>query len=161
VQYLGQSKRVFYSLVMMSVAFGLDLSQSSDSVAQIPVDYVCYIQTSDGRTIDLGKLCGSSGSGRPIALGPKDQDFLNSYQRSLRKRLNSSSSDALSRVQRNPQAAIQRAREICKALSGAIASAITGDSQVGGAARIASVSWGGYCGDRVKENRLTLVLKPA
>jgi len=34
-------------------------------------------------------------------------------------------------------------------LSGAIASAITGDSQVGAAARIASVSWGGYCGDRV------------
>ncbi|MEG4534380.1 hypothetical protein [Microcoleus sp. D2_18a_D3] len=46
-------------------------------------------------------------------------------------------------------------------LSGAIASAITGASEVGAVARIASVSWGGYCGDRVKENRLTLVLKPA
>jgi hypothetical protein len=89
VQYVRQSKRVFYSLVMLSIAFGVDLSQSSDSVAQIPVDYVCYIQTSDGRTIDLGKLCGSSGRGRPIALEPNDQAFLNSYQRSLSKRLNS------------------------------------------------------------------------
>ena len=117
MQYVRQSKRVFYSLVMLSIAFGVDLSQSSDSVAQIPVDYVCYIQTSDGRTIDLGKLCGSSRSGRPIALGPNDQAFINSYQRSLSKRLNSSSSDAVSRVQRNPQAAIERARGICNALS--------------------------------------------
>jgi hypothetical protein len=93
---------------MLSIAFGVDLSQSSDSVAQIPVDYVCYIQTSDGR---------SSGTGRPIALGPNDQAFLNSYQRSLSKRLNSSSSVAVSRVQRNPQAAIERARGICNALS--------------------------------------------
>ena len=46
-------------------------------------------------------------------------------------------------------------------LSEAIASAISGDSEVGAAARIVSVSWGGYCGDRVKKNRLTLVLKPA
>ncbi|MEG4067596.1 DUF732 domain-containing protein [Microcoleus sp. Pol11C2] len=117
MQYVRQSKRVFYSLVMVSIAFGVDLSQSSDSVAQIPVDYVCYIQRSDGRTIDLGKLCGSSGRGRPIALQPNDQAFLNSYQRSLSKRLNSSSSDALSSVQRNPQATIERARRICNALS--------------------------------------------
>jgi hypothetical protein len=102
---------------MMSIAFALNLCQSSGSVAQTPVDYVCYIQTSDGRTIDLGKLCGSSGRARPIALEPNDQAFLNSYQRSLSKRLNSASSDAVSRVQQNPQAAIQRARGICNALS--------------------------------------------
>lgn len=118
MQYVRQSKRVFYSLVMMSIGFAVDLSQSRGSVAQTPVDYVCYIQTSDGRTIDLGKLCGSSGRGRPIALEPNDQAFLNSYQRSLSKRLNSASSDAVSRVQRNPQATIERARGICNALSG-------------------------------------------
>jgi len=102
---------------MVSIAFAVDLCQPSGSVAQTPDDYVCYIKTSDGRTIDLGKLCGSSGSGRPIALEPNDQAFLNSYQLSLSKRLNSSSSDAVSRVQRNPQAAIERARGICNALS--------------------------------------------
>lgn len=117
MQYVSQSKRVFYVLVMVSIAFAVDLSQPSGSVAQIPDDYVCYIKTSEGRTIDLGKLCGSSGSGRPIALEPNDRAFLNSYQRSLSKRLNSSSSDAVSRVQRNPQAVIQRARGICNALS--------------------------------------------
>ena len=118
VQYVRQSKRVFYSVVMMSIAFGVDLCQSSGSVAQTPVDYVCYIQKSDGQTIDLNKLCGSSRRDRPKALQPNDQDFINSYQQSLSKRLKSSSSDAVSRLQRNPQAAIERARGICNALSG-------------------------------------------
>jgi hypothetical protein len=110
-----QSKRVFYALGMVSIALTVNLSQYSLSIAQIPVDYVCYIKTSDGRTIDLVKLCGSSGRGRAIALDPKDQAFVNSYQRSLSKRLNSSS--FVSRVQRNPQVVIERARGICNALS--------------------------------------------
>ncbi|MEG3928591.1 DUF732 domain-containing protein [Microcoleus sp. D3_18a_C4] len=116
--YVSRSKQVFYCVVMVLSAFAVDLFQSSGSLAQIPDDYVCYIQRSNGQTIDLGKLCGSSGRGRPIALQPNDQAFINNYQRSLSKRLNSSSSDAVSRVQRNPQAAIERARGICNALSG-------------------------------------------
>ena len=118
MQSVSRSKQVFYSVVMVLSAFAVDLFQSSGSLAQIPDDYVCYIQTSDGQTTDLGKLCGRSSSGQPIALQPNDQAFIKNYQQSLSKRLKSSSSDAVSRLQQNPQAAIERARGICKALSG-------------------------------------------
>lgn len=48
------------------VAVGLGLTLAPAAVAQVqlnPVDLVCYMQTADGRTIDLGKLCGQP---RPV-----------------------------------------------------------------------------------------------
>lgn len=48
------------------LAAGLGLALAETAIAQVssePVDLVCYMQTADGRTIDLAKLCGQP---RPV-----------------------------------------------------------------------------------------------
>jgi hypothetical protein len=44
---------------LMAVGWGLVVAEAAVAQAQLnPVDLVCYMQTADGRTIDLGQLCG-------------------------------------------------------------------------------------------------------
>lgn len=94
------------------------LSQSSDVAAIEPGDFICYIEKSDGRIVNLNKLCDKGRSGSYATVSTTDQRFLENYQRLLRKRLRVSPSvqTALSQIQQNPQAAVQRAQAVCTAI---------------------------------------------
>lgn len=84
------------------------------SMAIDPRDAICYMETADGRVLDLSRFCGRQDN-RPVSLTGLDQRFLSDYQTALRRRYSRSpaAQTALSQSQQNPQALIQRAREAC------------------------------------------------
>jgi len=84
------------------------------SMAIDPRDAICYMETADGRVLDLSRFCGRQDN-RPVSLTGLDQRFLSDYQTALRRRYSRSSAaqTALSQAQQNPQSVIQRAREAC------------------------------------------------
>jgi hypothetical protein len=92
-------------------------SQSKPLVANNPSDFVCYMQTLNGRVINLNKLC-SIDKEQAIALSTTDQRFFDRYQSLLKKRSTAlpSVQTALWQAQQNPQAVLQRAQDVCTAL---------------------------------------------
>ena len=85
-------------------------------VAVNPGDSPCYMQTSDGRMLNLSKLC--QGGDRNPGLSAADRAFLARYQDYLRTRLGRlpQTQTALTQAQQNPQALIQRARNACASM---------------------------------------------
>jgi hypothetical protein len=83
-------------------------------VAVDPGDLPCYMQTADGRIINLSKFCGGRNRTAPIVL-TVDQAFVEQYQNILRNRWGRSpqAQTALAQAQQNPQAIIQRAQSAC------------------------------------------------
>lgn len=113
-------KQVLYSINLLIVTFlGVIIHQQpalsgSNYLNKNASDLVCYMQASDGKIISLDKLCGSSENN---VLSTIDRQFLENYQRSLKKRLSVSLSQvALSRIQQQPQALITKAQSICQAI---------------------------------------------
>jgi len=90
-------------------------SQSAHLVAIDPGDLVCYMQTRDGRIINLNKLCINNNRRNEIILSTTDQQFLEEYQNFLRKRVGTSPlvSTALAQLRRSPQAIVERAKGVC------------------------------------------------
>jgi Protein of unknown function (DUF732) len=95
-------------------------------------DLLCFMQTSDGRVLDLSRFCG--GGKTPVsALSDVDQQFLERYQALLKRRLGASPQVkiALSQSQANPGKLIERARGVCTAMrsgTGAIAASSPPDA---------------------------------
>lgn len=95
-------------------------------------DMLCYMQTADGRVINLSKLCGSRNRNYPV-LSTIDQAFLARYQEYLRTRLGGlpQTQTALAQAQQNPQAIIQRAQATCAIIqSGESAPAMSSLAQI-------------------------------
>jgi len=121
VKRTGRSPSLF-TLLLASAAIGVlnhppALSQSSSLTALNPEDFVCYMQTSDGRVLDLNKLCGGK-KGTVNALSTTDQSFLDRYRSYLGKRSTKlpSVQAAQLQAQQNPQAVLQLAQAVCTAL---------------------------------------------
>lgn len=91
------------------------LSESAYLVAIDPGDLVCYMQTRDGRIINLNKLCINNNRSNQTVLSTTDQQFLEEYQSFLRKRAGTSPlvSIAFTKLQQSPQAVVERAQEVC------------------------------------------------
>lgn len=117
-----RSHCIFVSL-LASTAIGVlhypqsALAQSSFLTTLNPDDFVCYMQTIDGRVLNLNKLCGA-GKGNASAFSTTDQRFLDRFQSLLKQRSTGlpSVKAALSQTQQNPQAVLQRAQAVCTAL---------------------------------------------
>ncbi|HEY9896165.1 MAG TPA: hypothetical protein V6D34_12270 [Candidatus Sericytochromatia bacterium] len=112
-----------FTFLLASAAIGVlsypqaALSQASVLTALNPDDFICYMQTSDGRVLNLTKLCG----GKEETVGnisTTEQSFLDSYRAFLGKRSTKlpSVQAALLQAQQNPQAVVQRAQAVCTAL---------------------------------------------
>ncbi len=100
------------------------VAQLSYLVASDPGDLICYMQTEDGRIINLSKLCVDKQSTYNYkAISTTDQQFLRNYQSFLRKRLGTSPlvQTALSQLQQAPQTVVERARRVCAAMSSGVA----------------------------------------
>lgn len=118
------------SLLILFSAIGVlhqrvALSQSNYLVAVDPEDSICYMQTSDGRVLNLSKLCKGR---KPVVptISTVDQQFLERFQEFLERRANGSPAvqTLISQAQQNPQSIIQRAQAVCTALR-------TGEAQPG------------------------------
>ena len=125
IRKLSRSLRSFTALLTVSVSAGVSsllsqqlaaLAQPSSLIAVNPGDLVCYMQTSDGRLLNLNKLCGSEQLA--TSLSPTDQRFLDRYSALLRRRSMGlpAIQTALLQAQQNPQAVLQRAQAFCAAL---------------------------------------------
>lgn len=122
VKRTGRSPSLF-TLLLASAAIGVlhapqvALSQASFLTALNPDDFLCYMQTSDGRVLNLSKLCGGK-EGTVNALSTTDQSFLDDYRSFLSKRSTKlpAVKAALLQAQQNPQAVLQRAQAVCTAL---------------------------------------------
>ena len=119
----GRSLSLF-TLLLASAAISVlnhpsALSQSRSLIALNPEDFVCYMQTSNGRVLDLNRLCGGK-KGTVNALSTTDQSFLDRYRSFLGKRATKlpSVQAAQLQAQQNPQAVLQRAQAVCTALRG-------------------------------------------
>lgn len=116
-------------LLLSLTAISLSVSpsfaaQPESRLAQAPQDSYCYFRTSDGRVIDVDKLCGvPTKFDRPsVRKTNVEEQFLQNFQRSLDRRLNSASKpNALSELARNPQAFINQAKQVCQALRSGMA----------------------------------------
>ncbi|HEY9654853.1 MAG TPA: hypothetical protein V6C50_05125, partial [Crinalium sp.] len=113
VKRTGRSPSLF-TLLLASAAIGVlsdpqaALSQASFLTALNPDDFLCYMQTSDGRVLNLSKLCGGK-EGTANALSTTDQSFLEDYRSFLGKRSTRlpAVKAALLQAQQNPQAVLQ------------------------------------------------------
>lgn len=87
-----------------------------------PEDSICYMQTADGRTINLSNLCGGRRTVATPALSGTDQQFLGEYQSFLNRRINTSPHvrTALAQAQRSPQSVVERARGVCSSIQAGI-----------------------------------------
>lgn len=99
----------------------VDLAQAQSwAVLADASDFPCYMQTSDGRVINLGKLCGhgSQSVASPPAISTVDQKFLQRYRSFLEKRAQGSPAvqSLISQALQNPQAVVQQAKAVCTAL---------------------------------------------
>ncbi len=122
IRHVGRSPGLFI-LLLASAAIGVlhnpqaALSQARVLTALNPDDFICYMKTSDGRVLNLTKLCGGK-EGTANAFSENDQGFLNDYRAFLSKRSTRSpaAQAALSLAQQNPQSVLQRAQAVCTAL---------------------------------------------
>lgn len=138
------NNRQFNVLLVSLTAISLSISPSFAStqpkfrIAQVPEDSYCYFRTSDGRVINVDKLCGvptrndplparTNNTNRPMQRGNTnrppakkvnvEEQFLQNFQNSLNRRLNSASKpSALADLQSNPQAFVNQAKQVCQAL---------------------------------------------
>lgn len=83
-------------------------------------DFPCYMQTSDGRVMNLGKLCGhgSQPMVAPDTISTVDQKFLQRYRSFLEKRAQGSPAvqTLIAQAVQNPQVVVQQAKAVCTAL---------------------------------------------
>lgn len=98
-------------------AFCVQWSALSQPVMN-PEDAICYMQTADGRAINLSNLCGGRRTGATPALSGTDQQFLAEYQNFLSRRINTSPlvRTALAQAQQSPQSVVERARSVCSSI---------------------------------------------
>ncbi|XHX77864.1 MAG: hypothetical protein RBJ76_26085 [Stenomitos frigidus ULC029] len=122
IKHVGRSPSLF-TLLLASAAIGVlnhpqpAFSQTSFLTALNPDDFICYMKTSDGRVLNLTKLCG--GDKETVGgISTTEQSFLDSYRAFLGKRSTRlpAVQAALSLAQQNPQAVLQRAQAVCTAL---------------------------------------------
>jgi hypothetical protein len=91
------------------------LARSQTVLAIDPRDSLCYLETTDGRVVNLNRICGVGGSRPSSTLSALDRQFLLEYQAVLNRRHGRSAAakNALSQAQNNPQAVVKRARDTC------------------------------------------------
>lgn len=99
----------------------VDPAQAQPRVVLADVsDFPCYMQTSDGRVMNLGKLCGQGNQPMvaPTTVSTVDQQFLQRYRSFLEKRAQSSPAvqTLIAQALQNPQAVVQQAKAVCTAL---------------------------------------------
>lgn len=134
-----RSLNLLLSLTAISLSINPSFAsaQPEFQIVQAPEDSYCYFQTSDGRVINVDKLCGvPTRDARPPVRGTNntpvrrtnnarspgrnvsvEEQFLQNFQNSLNRRLSSASKpSALSDLQSNPQAFVNQAKQVCQAL---------------------------------------------
>jgi hypothetical protein len=102
-------------------AFCVQLAALSQPMMN-PEDSICYMQTADGRTLNLSNLCGGRRTVATPALSGTDQQFLAEYQNFLSRRINTSPlvRTALAQAQQSPQSVVERARGVCSSIQAGI-----------------------------------------
>ncbi len=122
-------------------------AQSTRLFIAMDPDLLCFMQTSDGRVLDLSRFCGMGST--PIStLSNVDQQFLERYQTFLRRRLGASPqvNVALSQAQIDPRKLIDRARGVCTAMrSGTDAISASSPPDVSDADLISTMAVRYYC----------------
>lgn len=102
-----------WSLATIALVPVFSFSQPAQTPAQQPEEGLCFMQTASGQVLSLNQLCGRRQA--TVNLSATDQQFLADYQRTFQTRVQGSpwAQVSLRRIQQNPQALIQRARDIC------------------------------------------------
>lgn len=112
---------ILMQVISSGLLFALDVVDQAQEAIALPAsmaidprDAICYMETADGRVLDLSRFCGRQNN-RLVSLSSLDQRFLSDYQATMRRRYRRlpAAQTALSQSQQNPQAVIQRAREAC------------------------------------------------
>lgn len=122
-------------------------SQSTRLFIAMDPDLLCFMQTSDGRVVDLSRFCGVERTSI-VSLSQVDQQFLERYQALLKRRLGASPQVkvALSQAQSNPGKLIDRARGICAAIrSGTDSTAAAAPQNASDADLISTMAVRYYC----------------
>jgi hypothetical protein len=96
------------------------LAQPESRIAQAPDDLYCYFETSDGRILNINQLCGDvpTKNDRPtiqVTQNSVEARFLENFRGSLTRRTDSSPG-AINEIQKNPQALVNQAKQICQQL---------------------------------------------
>ena len=109
-----QGRRIILLLIASSISI-LYSQQPSRSQSSNQGSFICYLETENGRIINLDKLCGNITNNSVASLSATDQKFLESYKHFLSKRSPTLSSVqiALSQLQQFPQGVVQRAIRVC------------------------------------------------
>lgn len=124
------------AIVVAAIPLRASATPSASGVAD-PRDAVCYVEMQDGQVIDLSRICGGN-KGR-VALSSLDQQFLKAYQSTLKNRYGRSPSS-------NPQALIERAKNVCTSVRNGLSPSLTAFSQPGlDATVMGDLAVGHYC----------------
>jgi hypothetical protein len=112
-------------------AFCVQLPALSQPVMN-PEDSICYMQTSNGRTLNLSNLCSGRRTVATPALSGTDQQFLAEYQNFLGRRMNTSPlvRTALVQAQQSPQSIVDRARGVCSSIQAGISPESTAEQAI-------------------------------
>lgn len=98
------------------------LSESSNSIAILSAEFICYMQNNDGQIINLTKICDMNNKEIngviTSTLSTTDKQFLEDYKGFLKTRLGGSPliKNALFQAQQSPENIIQRAKGICASI---------------------------------------------
>lgn len=149
-QFAGIVNRIGMPVLVGALLFPLPArSQPASPLATNPSDLLCYMQTADGRVINLSRFCGGRNSNTGVFFSASDLAFLEQYQARLRDRLGQSpqAQTALAQAQQNPQALIQRAKGACASMAGGgSATALASPGQIDGKV-INDLALNYYCPD--------------
>ena len=109
-----QSRRIILLLIASSISV-IYFQQPLRSQSSNQGSFICYLETENGRIINLDKLCGNITNNSVASLSATDKKFLESYKYFLSKRSPTLSSVqiALSQLQQFPQGVVQRAIRVC------------------------------------------------
>ncbi|AFZ12833.1 hypothetical protein Cri9333_1952 [Crinalium epipsammum PCC 9333] len=112
-----QGRRIILLLIASSISV-FYFQQPLRSQSSNQGSFICYLETENGRIINLDKLCGNITNitnNSVASLSATDQKFLESYKYFLSKRSPTLSSVqiALSQLQQFSQGVVQRAIRVC------------------------------------------------
>ncbi|MBD2123620.1 hypothetical protein H6F68_22290 [Trichocoleus sp. FACHB-262] len=122
MEYSNQLKPTLFAIsgliimIVASPAFGELIETSSAPVFPViadPKDTICHMQRPDGIILKLDDLCGTPETIQPLSA--TDQNFIRDY-RSLLETYPDESPSLLPLTSSNPQAIVQKAKDVCNAL---------------------------------------------